>query len=74
MHVCVLSATRRAHFLPETCIRGTLLGALVTVQTLNHMVITCDRSVQITAVNAKSSFFFLREAGKTLSDGGKIIT
>jgi hypothetical protein len=30
--------------------------------------------MQITNVNAKGAFFFLREAGRTLSDGGKIIT
>jgi hypothetical protein len=30
--------------------------------------------VQVTNVNAKGAFFFLREAGRTLSDGGKIIT
>ena len=30
--------------------------------------------LQITNVNAKGAFFFLREAGRTLSNGGKIIT
>lgn len=29
--------------------------------------------VQVTNVNAKGAFFFLREAGRTLSNGGKII-
>lgn len=30
--------------------------------------------MQVTNTNAKGAFFFLREAGRTLSDGGKIIT
>ena len=30
--------------------------------------------MQITNINAKAAFFFLREAGRTLSDGGKVIT
>ena len=30
--------------------------------------------MQVTNVNAKAAFFFLREAGRTLSNGGKIIT
>lgn len=29
--------------------------------------------MQVTNVNAKGAFFFLREAGRTLSNGGKII-
>jgi hypothetical protein len=39
-----------------------------------HIGMDARGCVQVTNVNAKGAFFFLREAGRTLSDGGKIIT
>src|SRR5690606_26924599 len=33
-----------------------------------------DEYDEMSAVNAKSAFFFLKEAGRTLSDNGKVVT